>query len=184
MSKAEPVTYELFAEHGNTDRFLKRLKNEVDYYNNTKQPAVPMSCWVGWNNFEIEYTGDFTMPAYEFLLPRTYPTKMKGWITEEDNGIRIRYSFEKVARFKKWILFMSVYAGILLGLAWLGMLGDWLAQIGKADVRGLLISLLSILLTLGPFTALSVFCLWRGGAIPKGHRTAMEKILKSATWEG
>ena len=184
MSKAGPVSYELFAEHGNTDRFLKRLKNEVDYYNKTKQPAVPMSCWVGWNNFEIEYTADFTMPAYEILLPRTYPTKMKGWITEEDKGIRIHYSFEKVERFKKWNNFMGVYMGIFFAVFWIWLLGDWSAQIGKADWGELLIALLKILLAFGPVTALIAFVIWRGGSIPKWHRVKMEEILRAATWEG
>lgn len=184
MSKAEPVTYELFAEHGNTDRFLKRLKNEVDYYNKTKQSIEIISCWIGWKNFEIEYTGDPTMPAYALLLPHVYPTKMKGWITEEDGGIRIHYSFEKAEKFKKWTFFMSVYTGILLGTGWIGMLGDWSAQIGKTVGPALLIKLAAVLLTLGPFTALTVFVLKKGVSIPKGHRTAMEKILKSAAWEG
>lgn len=184
MPKAETITYELFVEHGNTDRFLKRLKNEVDYYNKTKESIEIISCWIGWKNFEIEYAGDPTMPAYAILLPRVYPTKMKGWITEEDGGIRIHYSFEKVEKFRKWIYFMSMYTGVLLGVAWIGMLGDWSAQIGKMSGMGLLTSLIAVLLTLGPFTALAVFVLRGGNSIPKGHRAMMEKILKSATWEG
>lgn len=167
------INYKFFVENVNAEEYLKRLEYEVDRFEKNKDSMEEFVCWIGWNNFWIEYSDDPTMNLVTFLLlPAVQPTKLIGCIRAENSGIEIEYYFKKTEKYQKRIFYLSVFGWIFIGIGWLNELGKlWsgLERISITSIIGLLI-----------FTLYFVLLNIRAKKIPKLHVNKLTELMYKA----
>lgn len=137
------MNYKIFVENVKAEEFLKRLEYEVDRFEKNKDSMEEFACWVGWNNFWIEYSDDPTMNLVTFLLlPAVQPTKLIGCIRAENSGIEIEYYFKKTEKYQNRVWIVSIISALFLGIAWLNELGNYFSNSKEftfANFGGLLV---------------------------------------------